>query len=99
MLDTKYIESKITNLIEKQQQSNGIEKYIYLTRIFDFIASNIVTIKKGYPLLYSTSVQKAILFKMKIMEKLNDKNITLDEIKSYQECLTILYGFEVSLNI
>jgi hypothetical protein len=99
MLDSKYIESKINSLIEKQNQTNGIEKYIYLTRIFDFIASNIVTIKKEYPLLYSTSIQKAILFKIKIMEKLNQENITPYEINSYQECLTILHGFEVSLNI
>ena len=99
MFDSKYVEDKIMILVEKQKNSYGIEKYIYLTRIFDFIATNIITIKKDYPLLYSTSIQKEIIFKMKIIEKLNDKNITQEEITAYQNCLTILYGFEVSINI
>lgn len=99
MINVNFIEEKIMNLIEKQKQSYGIERYMYLSKIFDFIGTHIITIKKKYPLLYSTSIQRQICFKMKIMENLNDKNVSEEEIKIYQNCLTILHGFETSLNL
>jgi len=99
MFDSKFIELKFKELLIKQQKSEGIKRYIFLAEIFDFLSTHIITIKKDFPTLYSSCFQKAIIFRTKIIERLNDTNINPEYISIYQECLTLLNSFELSLKL
>ena len=97
MIENKYIELKLFELINEQQQSQGIQKYIRLAYVFDFIGTHIIRIKKSYPEMYSSSSERFIYFREKIREKIYDPDTKIEEREVYQECLTLLQGFELSL--
>jgi hypothetical protein len=95
----KSIELNFSEMINEQQKSQGIQRYIRLAKIFDFVGTHIITIKKKYPMLYSSSCKRLVYFRIKIFERLNDENINPEDRQIYQECLTLLQGFELSLNL
>ena len=98
MTGNDYLEIKLYKLIDEQQESQGIQKYIRLAYVFDFIGTHIITIKKKYPILYSSSSERFIYFRENIFEKIYDSNTNIEDRGIYQECLTLLQGFELSLN-
>ena len=98
-MDNKSIELKFSEMINEQQKSRGIQRYILLAKIFDFIGTHIITVKKNYPEIYSSSSKRLVYFRIKISERLNDENISPEYIQIYQECLTLLRGFELSLDL
>jgi hypothetical protein len=80
--------AELYNLMVIQEQSNDfIEKITKAGEIFEYIRIHKNVFKYGFPVLYSVSVQRAIVIERDLKYMLNHEENTQEEEQILQECL------------